>query len=452
MELHSLFEPRGVAVIGASATEGKLGYEAMSNAVQYDGPVYPVNPSSDGELFGESFVSSVTDIDGPVDLALLCVPGPVVPHVLEECAESGVGAAVIFAGGFAEAGDDGAELQDAIIEIANANEIALLGPNTSGFVIPETKLYASFVSGIDEVTPGSVALIAQSGGVAHDVTFRATDEGYGIGAMIGLGNRANVGFVDVIEYLDEAAFCEAIALHIEGVPDARKLLETCDKLSTPVIAYKVGQAEVGDFAKSHTGALTGEYALYQAGFAQYGVLPADSTTELFDAALSHARNPVPQGANVGVITAQAGPGIIITDYLKRADVHLPALSDETMAAIEDVLPGITYVDNPVDTGRPMPEFGDVVRTVATDPSVDIVLVFVIFEQAVGYPVDTFIDIKESIQKPVVVGTQGPPAMMQDALAELKEANIPVYTSPERTAEAVISLARTGAAAYGGDAR
>ncbi|QLG64168.1 CoA-binding protein [Halorarum salinum] len=441
MNLTRLFDPGTVAVVGASTDERKIGYEAMANAVEFDGRVYPVNPSAEGSVLGEEFVPSVADVDEPVDLALLCVPGPVVPDVLEECGEADVGGAVIYAGGFAEAGEEGEALQERIVEVAAAGDVALLGPNTSGFVVPRSNLLASFASGVEGFRPGNVAILAQSGGVAHQLAFQALREGRGISAMVGLGNRANVGFEEAIDYFDGDAATGAIVLHVEGTDDGRSLLETCRAAETPVVAYKVGQSDVGEFAESHTGALTGDHDLYTAGFAQYGVPTVGSTSALLDAGLALANSPAPGGANVGVVTAQAGPGIIVADRLQRAGATLPELSEDTQERVEEVLPGITFADNPVDTGRPMPEFGELIETVAADDAVDVVLVYELFEEALGFPVDALDGLAERVGKPVLFASEGPPGAMDDELAALREAGVPTFTSPERAAEATALLAR-----------
>ncbi|MFC7203273.1 acetate--CoA ligase family protein [Haloferax namakaokahaiae] len=439
-ELGRLFDPSSIAVVGASTKEGKIGYEAMENVHDFGGRVYPVNPSAEGSIFGASFVGSVTDIDDDVDLALLCVPAPIVPNVIEECGEAGVGAAVIYSGGFAEAGEEGVEIQRRMTEIANEHNIALLGPNTSGFVVPRTELFGSFATGVENFPPGGVAIVAQSGGVAHSLAFQATRERRGISAMVGLGNRANVGFEEVIEYFDADPETGAIILHVEGTDDARSLLQTCHDADTPVFAYKVGQADVGDFAASHTGALTGDHALYQAGFAQYGVPTVDSTSQLLDAGHVAASAPLPDGTNVGVVTAQAGPGIIIADRLKQAGVSLPSLEDETTETVNDILPGITYSANPVDTGRPMPEFGAVVRAVATDENIDAVLVYELHEAALGFPIEELDGLAEEVGKPVVFATAGPESDLAPDRTELEDAGVPVFESPERAADAVATLA------------
>ncbi|SEG53668.1 Acyl-CoA synthetase (NDP forming) [Halobellus limi] len=439
--LRQLFDPSGIAVVGASATEGKIGYEAMANAAEFDGPVYPVNPSATGELFGSTFVPSVTEIDGDVDLALCCVPGPATPDVLEECGEAGIGAAVIYASGFAEAGEEGEELQAAIVEIAEEYDISLLGPNTSGFLVPGTDLRCTFASGAEEIPAGNTAVIAQSGGVAHVLAFQSRRQGRGISAMVGLGNRANVGFAETVEYFDGDDRTDAIALHVEGTDDGRRLLEACRESDTPVIAYKVGQSDVGDFAESHTGALTGDHELYTAGFAQYGVPTVDATDDLLDAAAALGNSPTPDGPNVGVVTAQAGPGIIITDRIQRAGGRLPELTEATQERVDEILPGITYADNPVDTGRPMPAFGDVVTAVAEDDRIDIVLVYELFEAALGLPVEELDGLAERVDKPVLFATEGIEEDLADEREALKDVGVPFFETPERAAEAAGALAR-----------
>ncbi|MFC7078726.1 CoA-binding protein [Haloarcula halophila] len=441
MTLQQMFDPAAVAVVGASATEGKIGYEAMANAVEFDGPVYPVNPSGEGRLFGEAFVDSVTDIEDDVDLALCCVPGAATPEVIEECGAAGIGAAVIYAGGFAEAGEEGERLQEAVVAAADRHDVSLLGPNTSGFVVPERDLLCSFASGAEKLPAGNTAVIAQSGGVAHALAFQSRRQGRGVSAMVGLGNRANVGFTETIDYFDGDDRTDAIVLHVEGTDDGRGLLEACRASETPVVAYKVGQSDVGAFAESHTGALTGDHELYTAGFAQYGVPTVDATDDLLDAAAALADSPAPAGPNVGVVTAQAGPGIIISDRIQRGGGRLPELSSETQQRVDEILTGVTYTGNPVDTGRPMPAFGDVVTAVAEDDGVDIVLVYELYEQAMGFPVEALSGLAERVGKPILFSTDGIEEDMADDLSALADAGVPVFETPERAADAAAVLAR-----------
>ncbi|MFP9193923.1 acetate--CoA ligase family protein [Natrialbaceae archaeon A-CW1-1] len=439
MRIEKMFCPRSIAVIGASDTPGKLGYEAMQNAAMFDGPVYPVNPSRSGAIFNREFIASVSDIDHDVDLALICVPAPVVPEIVEECSEAGVNSAVIFAGGFGEAGSEGQELQDRLLDVISESEIHLLGPNTSGFFVPSADLYGTFVTGIDTISPGNVAIVAQSGGLAFAIAFQAENEGIGLSAVVGLGNRINVSFEEIIEYFDSDENTDAIVLHVEGTDNGRILLETCRSIDTPIVAYKVGKYDVGDFAESHTGALTGEYELYEAGFNQFGVPSVRSTTELLDAGKTLALSPQPKGSNIGIITAQAGPGIAIMDHVRGTEATLPSFTDDTRRTVEELLPGFTYSLNPVDTGRPMAEFGDVIAAVAHDDNIDIVLVYELYESGLGYPVETLSELGDEVRKPIILVTGGPEVVVSEELAEIEEFGIPTFRTPERGANAVKAL-------------
>ncbi|ELZ31309.1 CoA-binding protein [Halogeometricum pallidum JCM 14848] len=437
MSLSDFFEPEGIAVVGASATPGKLGNDAMSNVEAADTEVYPVNPSSSGTVYGYEFVDSVAEADA--DVALLCVPRHLQPEVLEECGEAGIGAAVIFAGGFAEMGGEGRELQDAVADVAAEYDITVLGPNTAGYALPHRNLYGSFVPRIRDVGAGNVGIVAQSAGVAITASFHLTREGYGISAMFGLGNRVNTEFSDVIPELDADPKTDSIVLHVEGTDDAEELFEACREADTPVAAFKVGENEVSEFVRAHTAAPAQKNELYEEAFDRAGVVSVDSTTALVDAGRALADSPTPDGPNVGLVTAQAGPGIIVADHLDGVGANFPELTAETRERLDEVLPGITYEENPVDTGRPMPEFGRVVDIVARDDNVDIVSVYEIYEDSLGYPVEELATLAEEVDKPVLFTVAGPAHAFEDERRQMEAAGIPTFDTPERGAQAVAAL-------------
>ncbi len=437
MTCSHLFDPDGIAVIGASKTPGKLGNDAMTNIESYDGTVYPVNPSSSGTVYGYEFVDSVHETDA--DLALCCVPGPVLPDVIEECGEAGIEAAVIFAGGFAEVDADGQQLEATITDTAEEYDITLLGPNTAGYILPTLDLYGSFVPRIKEVEAGNVGILAQSGGVGVTAAFQLEREGYGVSAMFGLGNRANTGFAELVPALDEDPNTDAIALHIEGTEDIDGFLEACKAADTPIVAFKVGRSDVGDFVQSHTAAPTQATARYENELAGHGVTMVSSLTELIDVSRVLADTPIPDGKNVGVVTAQAGPGIIVADALQQAGIDFPDLSMETQETVDDLLQGITYTENPVDTGRPMPEFGAVVDAVARDDTVDIVLVYEIYEDSLGYPVEELENLTDEVDKPVLFTIAGPNEALAAEREAMEDIGVPTFQSPERGADAVAAL-------------
>lgn len=437
MGVSDFFDPDGIAVIGASKTAGKLGNDAMTNIRTYDGDVYPVNPSSSGSVYGYDFVDSVHEIDA--DLALCCVPSPVVPEILEECGESGIGAAVIFAGGFAESGEEGQELQTATTEVAEEYDITILGPNTAGYCIPHLDLYGSFVPEIRDIETGNVALLAQSGGVGITSAFQLDREEYGVSAMFGLGNRANSDFAELIPVLDDDPRTEAIALHIEGTEDIENTLEACRNAETPIVAYKVGSEDVGEFVKSHTGAPLQSRESYENELAREGIVFVSSVTELLDASRVIADSPAPEGSNVGIVTAQAGPGIIIADELNKSGAEFPNLTTETQNRIDDLLQGITYTGNPVDTGRPLPEFGEVIDAVGRDENVDILIVYEIYENSLGYPLEELEALSQEVDKPILFTVAGPADSLEEERLEMENLGIPTFQAPERGAYAVTAL-------------
>ncbi|WP_336338690.1 CoA-binding protein [Haloarcula brevis] len=439
MSLTDLFDPDSIAVIGASKTPGKLGNDAMANAKEFDGPVYPVNPSGEGSVYGYEFVDSVATTDA--DLALCCVPAPATPDVIEDCGEAGVGGAVVFAGGFAESGAQGEQLQERIRETAAEYDIAILGPNTAGHIIPHRSVFSSFVPGFDEIETGDVAVVAQSGGVGVTATFQLDREGYGTAGMYGLGNRVNTDFGDVIPAVDDDPETGAMALHIEGTEEFDAAVQAIDEASTPVVALKSGN-RAEEFVQSHTGAPVQSGERYEQALTDAGAVTADSLTELLDASRALATCPEASGPNVGLVTAQAGPGIMMADYLKDRNVNFPELSAETRERLDDLLLGFTYDQNPIDTGRPMPEFGEVVDAVGRDENVDIVLVYEIFEHSLGYPVEELEGLTNEVDKPVVFTVAGPSEALAEDRQRMEDSGIATFDTPERGAYAASVLAET----------
>jgi acetyltransferase len=439
VSLTDLFDPDSIAVIGASKTPGKLGTDAMANAKEFDGPVYPVNPSGEGAVYGYEFVDSVADTDA--DLALCCVPAPATPEVIEDCGEAGVGAAVVFAGGFAESGEQGEQLQEQMRHTAAEYDISILGPNTAGHIIPHRSVFSSFVPGFDDIETGDVAVVAQSGGVGVTATFQLDREGYGTAGMYGLGNRVNTDFGDVIPAVDDDPETGAMALHIEGTEEFDAAVRAIDEASTPVVALKSGNRSEA-FVQSHTGAPIQAGDRYGQALTDAGAVMAESLTELLDASRALATCPRASGPNVGLVTAQAGPGIMMADYLQERNVNFPELTADTRDRLEDLLLGFTYDRNPIDTGRPMPEFGEVVDAVGRDENVDIVLVYEIFEHSLGYPVEELERLTDEVDKPVVFTVAGPDDALADDRQRMEDAGIATFDAPERGAYAASVLAET----------
>ena len=287
--LGSLFEPRGVVVIGASTDPDKLG-GAMAASLAGPGlPVALVNSRGGGGMF-TSVREAADGSPVPLDLAVLCVPAAACAAVLEECADAGVGAALICAGGFAEAGGDGVEHERRLREAASSTGIRLLGPNTSGFFVPASGLRASFVPGVAHLTAGSVAVVAASGGLNHALAFALQRQDVGVSLGVGIGAGIDVTAVDVLEHLADDDRTTAIALHIETVSDGPALLAAVAKVSAtkPVVALVVGEHDIGEFAQSHTGALATSWRTTRALLRQAGAVVVDDEDALVTAAATLA--------------------------------------------------------------------------------------------------------------------------------------------------------------------
>ncbi len=446
MSLHALFSPASVAVIGASATPGKAGHAMTRSLAGLPGPLYPVNPRG-GTIAGHQAYESIAAVPGDVDLAVLVVPPRAVPGALEECGRAGVRAAVICAGGFAESGADGRQLQERVRDIARAYGIRVLGPNTSGFMNPPAGVLANFLPGVTALPPGPAAIVAQSGGVNLALCFLAAADGLGIRLGVGLGNAVDVDFHHVLDHLADDDETRVVGLHVEGAAAGRELYEAVGRLSArkPVVALKVGRSDVGDFAESHTGALTGGFALTRAALAQAGAVIVDDPTELTDAmrALAARRLPPRPRPGIGVVTGQAGPGLIIADTLRAAGTSVPELAGPTMTRLGELLPPLTYQRNPVDTGRPGDTFGDVLATVAADPAVDALLVYALEEPDALDPAAALKHLPPDT--PVLFAAGGPAPALDARQATLGP--IPLYRSPERAAKAATALAADASARH-----
>ncbi|MBA3581369.1 MAG: acetate--CoA ligase family protein [Gammaproteobacteria bacterium] len=440
--LARLFNPKSIAIIGASASPGKAGYEAVKALANFPGKVYPINPKAD-EILGHKAYPSLEAIGQPVDLALLAIPAAACVGALQDGAKAKLGAALIVSGGFGESGEEGLKLQNDILKICHDNNIRLLGPNTSGFLRPAVGASVCFVPGIDKIAAGDIAVVAQSGGVNLTVAFLIHHLGLGVSLSVGLGNAVDVDAADVIEFLADDPATKAIALHLEGIADGRKLFNAISKatLKKPVVAITIGRADVGAFAQSHTGNLAGSYDLKISALKQAGAVVVDSTHELADAVSALARRRLTPKANPGIalLTGQAGPALLILDQLKSQHVEMPDLSDATVKKIAEHLPPLTYIKNPVDTGRPSPAFAEILQIINQDPAIDATITYAIAEAAAIDPVDVFTKAQGVVKQPLIFGTQGLPEEIDPTLKALNNLGVPAFASPERAARAVIAL-------------
>ncbi|GAA3217904.1 acetate--CoA ligase family protein [Pseudonocardia petroleophila] len=435
--LSSLFAPRAIAVVGASRDPAKLGAVMARSLASFPGPVALVNARD--EALCPSVAEAVVRY-GPVDLAIVCVPAAATAGAVAEAAAAGAGAAVVCGGGFAESGEEGVAHQAALADVVARTGIRVLGPNTSGFLVPSAGVTASFVPGVADVPAGRVAVVAASGGVNHALAFLLTEAGHGVSLAVGLGNAVDVSAPDVLDHLAADPGTGAVALHVESVADGPRLTAAVARLAVtrPVVALVVGRNDVAAFARSHTGALATSWRTTRAALRQAGAVLVDDERELVDAvgALSQVR--LPAGATgVGVLTGQAGPGLLVLDDLRGRGVDVPELTRATQDLLGTLLPPLTHQANPVDTGRPDPSFGRVLAAVAGDPGVDVVAAYALHEPDALDLVAVADGHDGSVPLVVAVGGAGP--AVAAARAALRARGVPALADPRGLSAAVAAL-------------
>ena len=296
--LRTLFNPHTVAVIGASENPDKLGFHVMKSLTtgRFKGMIVPVNPGAKSVMSLPAF-SSMGDFPSEIDLAIVVLPAKLVPGIFQECARKGVKGIVLISAGFREIDDThGALLQSTLADLADKAGIPVIGPNTFGMVNLHIDLNASFTPEFSWLPKGGIALVSQSGGISHLMGFMAMRQNTGVSKIVGLGNRLNVDFPEMVTYLMGDPDTRVIALYLEGLDEPRRLMEATKqtRFVKPVVAYKTGSSRTGDQASlSHTGSLAGRHEIYEGALKQSGVLYVDSAERLLDAARGSGPLPAP---------------------------------------------------------------------------------------------------------------------------------------------------------------
>lgn len=439
-KLTPLFAPRGIVVVGASANPEKLGAVMAQSLANYPGPLALVNGR--GENGMHTTIADAAAITNGPDLAILCIPAAVTAQALRDSAASGAKAALICAGGFAEAGGPGIEFGQEVERAVQETGIRLLGPNTSGFFVPHRNLRASFVPGVAELEPGSVAVVAASGGVNHVLAFALQRAGVGVSLGIGIGAGTDITAPDVLDYLITDEQTKAVALHLETVSDGPALLDAVARLSRvkPVVALVVGRNDISEFAQSHTGALATSWRTTRAVLKQAGAVIVDDENQLIAAvtALTGQRLAAAANPGVGLVTGQAGPGLLIADALHSAGVAVPRLSQSSQDTIGTLLPPLTFQANPVDTGRPGPGYARIIATVAADPAIDVVAVYGITEAVTDLPLSVA-DSGAAETTPVLIGVDGPDDDVERAHKSARQFGLPLISGPTSLAYGITAV-------------
>jgi acetyl-CoA synthetase (ADP-forming) len=451
--MDAIFKPKAVAVIGASDNPVKLGSHVMRSLTEgkYPGRIYPVNPGK-SELFGIKAYPSLLNIPDPVDLSIIVLPAEQVPKIVIECGQKGGKGIVLITAGFREIEDPkGETLQSEVAKLADQFGIKIIGPNTFGIANLLLPINASFTPEFSFVEKGGIAFVSQSGGMSHLMGFLSIESRTGLNKIIGLGNRCNVDFDEMAEYLIEDPETRVIALYMEGMDHPRRLMEVAERAKgkKPILSYKVGRSTTGDQAsKFHTGSLAGKHEVYEPAFRQAGILTVQSSEELLDAAKALALSSLPEGNHIAVLSGQAGPGMAACDVCEVEGLTLPSFSKEIQQRIESLLPPLAIRTNPVDMGPAWYNSGAVkgiVHAVLEDRKMNAIILCIMFASAnrasVGILTDLLLQPRE--KKPVVCCFSAPKGIWDEEIERLEASGIPNFPTPERAAKALVNLVRYG---------
>jgi acetyl coenzyme A synthetase (ADP forming)-like protein len=439
--MKAFFEPRGVAVVGANRTRGKIGSETLHNikASGFRGGIYPVNPLA-SEIEGLRSYPSVASIPGPVDLAVITVPAADVLDTVDDCLAKGVRGIVVISAGFAEAGPDGKAREAKLLEKIRAAGIRMIGPNCMGLLNtdPEAGLNATF----SQVSPppGNVAMSTQSGALGVAILDYARRLNIGISSFVSIGNKPDVSGNDLLQYWLDDPRTDVILLYLESFGNPKKFSQIARRVSRqkPIVAVKSGRSRAGvRAASSHTGALASSDAAVDALCRQAGVIRTSTLEEMFDVAALLATQPLPRGPRVAILSNAGGPCILAADACEANGLELPALGEQTKAALRAFLPEAASVGNPVDmlASAPAEHFQRALQLLLSDDQVDCVMtIFIppVVSEAEGVARAIASAAKQPNGKPVVatfMQIDGTPTVLTP---------IPCYPFPE---SAAIALAR-----------
>ena len=455
MSLSRLFNPRGIAIAGASGDPSRAGGQAVHALNQYGfrGGIFPVNPRYP-ELAGHRCYPSITAIEGDCDLAVIALPAAQVPDVVRQCGQRGIGFAVVLGGGFREAGPAGARIEADMLAAAREHHVRLIGPNCLGLVNVHARAYAAFgsITREPQLAAGGVSAVLQSGGLGNALVVQCAQAGVGFRYVVTTGNEADLTAPELIDAFVDDPHTKVILAYLEGVTDGRALMAAGRRALAarkPVLVLKAGNTEQGRrAAASHTANLTGRYDIYRAAFKQCGIIEVSDLHEAADFALALQAGRLPTGHNVALMGGSGGSAAVFSDTADTVGLTLAPLTEDTTAALKAALPPLASVGNPVDYGPGYPNmasaegFTRACVAVLADPGIH--QCGLMFASAGGSQLklgaEQLAQCLPNTNKPVLVFTAMTHELAPEGLATLREAGVPVLPSPRRVALAMGMLA------------
>jgi len=452
--MEKFFTPESVALVGASATPGKIGNSVLDSMAKHDykGKVYPINPKAD-EILGIKCYPSLEAIQDPIDLVVVCVDLSVTPPVLEACAKKDIHSVVIVSGGGKELGGERAVMEAEIKRLSEQHKIRIIGPNCIGMFNAANRLDCAFQGQARMVRArlGDVAFLSQSGTMG--ISFLETADSFGLSKMVSYGNRSDVDEADMIWYLASDPQTKVITLYVEGFGDGRKFIETAKRVMVekhkPVVMWKSGRTALGaKQAASHTGSLGGSNAIIMGAFKQAGIISVDSYQELAGVVKALSWQPAAKGNRAGLVSNGAGPMIGAIDHFERFGLEVAKVTEATLGEMKAHYPP-TYVlgsGNPVDVtgGANADDYRYAIQKFMDDPNVDIIMPWFVFQDD---PLEeTIIDylgeFSRQGKKPILVGGNGGP-YTQRVSALIEKHKVPVYDDIRTWVAAAAGLLQWG---------
>lgn len=436
-DTHSLFWARSIAIVGASNNASKLGHTITRNIIDggFQGRIYPINPSG-GQIVGLDSYPDLASVPGDIDLVVFCVPGHMIVPMLEQAAQKNAAGVIVISGGFREVGNTA--LEKDLVETARRYNLRVIGPNCQGILFAPNKLCATWPL---IQTPGSMAIISQSGTVAATLAGWAEKEGFGVSGVVSLGNQADLCETDFIEHFCNDEQTKVIALYIEGVKDGRRFMAAVRSSPKPVVILKSGRTPGGEkAAASHTKSLAGRDDVFTGICRQVGALRADTVEELYDFAKAFTAPRLPEGNQMMILTSSGGSGILAIDVAERRGMSVASLLPATAERLrESAIPSAAVISNPLDlTGSALSEdYRVAFEQIEKDQPADAYLL--IFGDPIAGSAEKIGRFFQESSKPLAICYLGGGEVEEQELKLFHQMKIPVYPTPERAAAVLAAL-------------
>ena len=446
MSLDKFFNPKSVAVIGASRTPGKLGYTILENLkLSFNGKIYPINPNA-GEILGLITYPSLLDIKDPIDLAIIVVPSEIVKDIVMDCSKKKITNIIIISSGFSEIGEKERELE--LKKLSESKKIRIIGPNCIGIYKKDLDMIFFPKNRLKRPPEGSISFITQSGAFGSILLDMMANDGVGISKFISIGNKIDVDEIELMKYFETDLSTRCIAIYLESISNGEEFIKVAKKVTAikPIVCFKAGKTEKGTEAvASHTGSLAGSSAVYSAAFKQAGIIEAKSSEEIFDFAKVLANQTILKDNKIAIVTDGGGFGIVATDTAIQLGMELPSLSNESIKALKSFLPSYASTKNPIDlTGDATVErYQKALEIVLKDKNISGIACIALMQ--IPTLTDDIVTVLRDCKvfgKPITVCSAGGQYVLERN-RKLEAFGIPVYPTPERAVKALAALYEYG---------